>query len=306
MAIDKADFMAVGKMFGELMALDLSIKEIRDHIIELELADGTIHKGSYPIAPRYDDAVHEFVERYLPFDDDEEPDPEPYIDSLRASQKVLLGIADALFDNRLDLNHILLKTADTLSNPRDEAIEDRRAGVVYAVAEQKYWCDFYGSEEAKHHFHSCDVCRAEYSLPVEACPGCGRHLDYSLKTLHLRCATRLIRYLRNITPEFREATLEPEYVRRELIKKRRSPPLIAAVLSIRAGAFGDDARAKEIQAQGKSSADAARSIAKSFDASAKKLLPDDALDQWLTLEQRKQKREREERTRVKRTPKAPP
>lgn len=298
-AIDKADFTAVGKMFGELMALDLSIKEIREHnTIEIELADGTVHKHSYPIETIYHDAAYEFVERYLPFD--EEPNPEAFIDSLRASQKVLSSIADVLLDDRLDLDYIILKTAEALSNPHNEAIEERRAGVVYSVAEQKYWCAHYG-EEAKHRFNPCNGCNGMDGLTTETCPGCGRRTDFGLKNSQLRHATQLIRCLEVITPEFRKAKLEPEYVRRELTKRGRSPQLIAAVLSIRAGAFGDDLRAKELQAQAKSPSDAARTIAKSFDVSAKKRLPEDALDQWLTWEQQ----EKKERTQAKQTRKPP-
>lgn len=301
MAIDKADFTAVGKMFGELVALDLSVKEIREHnTIEIELPDGTIHKHSYPIFTIYDDAVHAFVKRYLPSDEDDDPDPEPHVDALKAAQVILSSVVDAIFNDRLDLYHIILNAAKALSKPGGEAIEECRAEVVCAVAEQKYWCAYYG-EEAKDRFNPCNGCNGMDGLTTKTCPGCGRRTDFGLKNSQLYHATQLIRCLEVITPEFRKAMLEPEYVRRELIKRGRSPQLISGVLSIRAGAFGDDLRAKELQAQGKSPSDAARTIAKSFDVSAKKRLPEDALGQWLTWEQK----EKRERTQAKQTRKPP-
>jgi hypothetical protein len=210
-----------------------------------------------------------------------------------------------MLNRRLDLEQIILKTAKALLNPRGEVVENLRAQIVSVVAEERCLCDFYASDEAKRYRTRCADCNALYGIPDETCPGCGQNVGYSVKTRQLLCASRLIQNLEDVTPKFREANLEPEYVRRELTKERRSPQLIAAVLSIRAGAFGDDARAKEIQAQGKSPADAARTIAKSFDASAKKRIPHDALYSLLTSEQRKKKREQKERTQAKRTREAP-
>ena len=301
MAIDKADFTAVGQILGELMALDLSVKEIREHnTVEIKLPDGTSHKHSYPIFKIYDEAVHAFVKRHLPSDEDDDPNPEPHIDTLEAAQVVLSSVVDAIFNNRLDLEYIILKAAKALLNPRGEAIEELRAEVVYAAAEQKYWCAYF-DEESDLRSNRCNGCNGMCDLTSKTCPRCGRHTDFGLKNFQLHHATQLIRRLEAITPEFRKAMLTPEFVRRELTKKGRSPQLIAAVLSIQAGAFGDDVRAKELQAQGKSPAQAARTVAKSFDVSAKKRLPDDALDEWLTWKQREQK----ERTQAKRTRKAP-